>query len=97
VKVHEATEGPTVPTGKPAGVKGASVCWFAGDAPPADPALWHFGANTTRNVVDVMLPTDTTPGSKVWLTAFWFNNKMEAGPASIPVSIHIPGTMEAAA
>jgi len=97
VKVHQASEGPTTPSGKPEGVKGASVCWFAGENPPADPVLFHFGANTTKNVVDVQLPATTTPGAKVWLTAFWFNNKMQSGPGATPVSIHIPGTMSMAA
>ena len=97
VKVHQASEGPKTPSGKPDGVKGASVCWFVGENPPADPSLFHFGANTTKNVVDIVLPATTTPGAKVWLTGFWFNNKMQSGPATTPVSIHIPGTMAAAA
>jgi hypothetical protein len=97
VKVHQATEGPKTPTGKPEGVKGAALFWFVGENPPADPTLYHFAINTTKNVVNVVLPPLTEPGAKVWLTAFWFNNRMQSGPAASAVSIHIPGTMAAAA
>lgn len=97
VKVHEATEGPSTPTGKPPGVKGASLFWFVGDAPPAEDSLWHFGGNTTKNVSEIILPTTTEPGAKVWITAFWFNNRMESGPGATPMSIHIPGSLAAAA
>jgi hypothetical protein len=95
VRVHETG----VPKGgKPAGVKGASLFFFVGEDPPADVNAWGFAGNTTKNVHDVMLPTETAAGARVWLTACWFNNRMESGPATTPpMSVNVPGGLSVAA
>ncbi len=31
------------------------------------------------------------PGSKIWLTAFFFNPRAMSGPAATPVSTYLPG------
>jgi len=91
VRVHEASESPIVLAGKPAGVKGATILWALGENPPVDDNAWTFSGNTTKNVYDIVLPNATPPGSRVSITAFWFNNKMESGPAATAVSVNVPG------
>lgn len=94
LRVHESG---SPKSGKPEGVKGASLFYFVGDEPPSAVNQWSFGANTTKNVIDVVLPSETAAGAKVWLTAFWFNNRMQSGPAATPVGIHVPGGLSVAA
>lgn len=83
--------------GKPVGVTGAAVFWALGENPPADASGYTFAGNTTKNSFDIMLPGTTPSGSRVWITAFWFNAKMESGPAATPVSVNLPGVTQMAA
>lgn len=94
MRVHDAKGGLR---SKPAGVKGASIFFFVGDTAPSTVTEWSFAGNTTKNVFDVEVPSTTEAGAKVWLTAFWFNNRMQSGSAATPISIHIPGGVSVAA
>lgn len=95
VSVHGHTfklrlhNGESVRRAKPAGVQGATIFSHVGDAPPQDLAAWKFEGSTTKTSVDVIMPGEVAPGSKVWLTAFWFNRKSQSGPACTPVSTHV--------
>jgi hypothetical protein len=84
---------PTDPTrrGRPDGVDGVAVFSFIGEVAPTTEAGWHFEGNTTRMTVDVTFPGSVTPGSKIWLTAFFFNPRALNGPAATPVSTYLPG------
>lgn len=77
--------------GKPPGVIGASVFSFIGTAPPADLAGWKFEGNTGRTKINILFPADTAPGTKVWLTASWFNSRKQAGANTDPVAANLPG------
>ena len=79
------------------GVKGASIFRYIGENAPNSVEGWTFAGNTTKTVYEVTLPAETPAGSKVWITAYWFNGKMQSGPAATPVSIHIPGGLSVAA
>lgn len=69
--------------GKPVGVSGATVLYHVGEAlPPNDPTEWTFAMNTSTTTFDVEIPAGVAPGSKVWLTAFWFNNRKDSSPAA---------------
>lgn len=94
VRVHDDTGNLR---SKPAGVKGASLFFYVGDNPPSDVSAWSFALNSTKNLSDISVPAETAAGAKVWLTAFWFNSKMQSGPGATPVSIHIPGGLSVAA
>jgi hypothetical protein len=89
IRLHDATSGSK--RGKPAGVAGASVFSFVGAVPPTDAAGWTFEGNTTKTVVDVVFPSATAPGARVWLCAFWYNAKSQSGPACAGVGTNIPG------
>ncbi len=82
---------------KPAGVKGASLFSFVADQAPSDLSAWSFAGDTTENVHDIVVPPQTAAGAKVWLTAFWFNNRMESAPEASPSSTHVPGGLSIAA
>jgi hypothetical protein len=71
--------------GKPAGVKGAAVFSHVGATAPTDPSAYDFEGNTTLTVVDVVFPDTVAPGATVWITAFWFNERAQSGPAATPV------------
>ena len=71
--------------GKPAGVKGAAVFSYVGATAPTDPTLYQFEGNTTLTVVDVAFPGTVAAGATVWITAMWFNERTQSGPAAAPV------------
>lgn len=83
--------------GKPDGVSGATIMSFVGAAPPADIGDWKFEGSTTRTSYDVEFPVTLSPGTQVWLTAFWFNTKSESGPASVPTETWLDSGLSAAA
>jgi hypothetical protein len=77
--------------GKPPGVAGASIFSFVGAEAPADISQWVFQGNTGRSPMQVAFDSSLAPGTKVWLTAFWFNPRKESGPACPPISTNLPG------
>jgi hypothetical protein len=89
IRLHD----PSNPTrrGKPAGVDGAAIFSFVGATAPDEQSDWKFEGNITRTSVDVVFPSGTAAGAKVWFTAFWFNERKQNGPAATPVGINIPG------
>lgn len=88
--------------GKPVGVVGATVLLFVGETPtspvpPADPSAWVFLVNTSKTIVDLDIPASVPAGAKLWLTAFWFNNRKQASPAATPQSTRISDGLAQAA
>lgn len=82
--------------GRPPGASGAAVLSYVGETPSADPAEWRLEGPTTRTTVEVQFDSSIAPGSKVYLTAFWFNARGQ-GPACAPESTYIQfGTSMAA-
>ena len=75
--------------GKIAGASGASIFSYVGTQPPADIAQWKFEGNTGRVKAEVLFPSALVGGTKVWLTAFWFNGRKQSGPACSPVSTQL--------
>ena len=68
--------------GKPDGVIGATVLYCVGDHTPEEFSQWMFAMNTSKALFDLVLPASVPAGSKVWLTAFWFNARMQTSPAA---------------
>jgi hypothetical protein len=69
--------------GKPEGVSGVTVLSYVGDEPPADPMQWAFHGSTSRLTYDATFH-NVEAGTRVWLTAFWFNTRAESGPVCAP-------------
>lgn len=85
--------------GKPDGTEGATILMYVGESapdtsnvgtvPPSDPSSWVFLVNTSKTIVDLDIPANVAAGTKLWLTAFWFNARKQAGPAATPQSARI--------
>ncbi len=83
--------------GRPRDVQGANVFSFVGPTPDDDMGKWKFEGNTTKMMMDIEFAANLAPGSKVWITAFWYNTKAQPGPASAPVGTYIGGGLSAVA
>ena len=83
----------------PPGVDGATVLSHVGATAPADLGGFKYEGSSSRTTVDILFPETAVPGTLVWLTAFFFNNRKQNGPAAAAVSAHINygGTMPMAA
>ena len=78
--------------GKLPGTTGASIFSYVGAAAPTDLASWKFEGSTGRvNRIEVAFEDTLAAGTKVWLTAFWFNGRKQSGPACAPVNVNLPG------
>lgn len=77
--------------GKPLGVDGAAVYAHIGETAPVGGTGWDFQGNMTRTKFLVTFDPAITPGTKVWITACWFNPRKQAGPAAAAVSVNLPG------
>lgn len=75
--------------GKPIGVRGATVLTFVGEEAPTDPLQWVFALNTSKPVFDLDFPTGIEAGTRIWMTAVWFNNRMETSPPAVAQSIRL--------
>lgn len=91
VKIKLSDTASSAKRGKPPGVSGANVFSFVGATAPADMGLWKFEGGTGKTNVEVVFPNTVAPGTKVWLTAFWFNGRKQSGPACVPVGATLQG------
>jgi hypothetical protein len=76
---------------KPAGVSGASLFSYVGEAPPSDLTQWKFEGLTGRSTMNITFPSTIAPGTKIWFSARWFNNRKQSGPASSPICTNLHG------
>jgi hypothetical protein len=75
---------------KPVNVAGAAIYYHVGeDAPTVE--QWKQAANVTRTICMLTIPQEYPAGSKVWLTAAWFNPRMQTGPACVPQYVTLGG------
>ena len=77
--------------GLPVDVSAASVFSFVGAEPPGDLSEWTFDSNTGRTRLEIAFASNHPPGTRVWLTAFWFNGRKQSGPMCPPVGTNLPG------
>jgi hypothetical protein len=82
---------------RPAGVTGASVLMFVGENAPASPALWTLAKNVSKTTFELDLGAEVPGGAKVWLSAFWFNQKQQNSAPATPVSVRVADTLAQAA
>ncbi len=87
VKLHDSASSSR--RGKPHGVNGASVFSYVGPTPPTTVSDWHFEGNTGTTLVDIAFHDTLAPGTRVWVTAFWFNGRKESGPLAPPVGTNL--------
>ena len=72
---------PSERRGKPAGVKGAGLFYATGDTPPVSAEGWTFRGNASTTTTIIEIPGSVPAGANVWLTAQWFNPRLQTGPA----------------
>lgn len=73
---------------KPPGVAGATILSATTATESTD--RWKFLRNTTRpGTVTITFPASST-GDTVYLSAFWWNERGESGPAANPLAINLP-------
>ena len=89
IKLHDAAS--SANRGKPPGTSGASLFSYVGATAPADVSGWTFEGNTGKTNLTVSFANTLVPGTKVWISAFWFNGSKKSGPVSAPVSANLPG------
>jgi hypothetical protein len=75
--------------GKPRGMQGATVLYHVGDDAATDPARWNFAMMSSKTVFDVEVPASVPAGSRLWLTAFWFNARKHVSTPATPRSTRI--------
>lgn len=71
------------------GCDGIAVFSFAGEICPTDPSKFSFEANTTKMQFDIQFPESVVPGTTVWITAMFFNERKQSGVAANPISTKI--------
>jgi hypothetical protein len=83
----------------PDGVNGAIVMSYVGATAPTDPRAYKMEGPTSRTTVEVLFPETVAPGTQVWLTAVWFNERKQMGAAAAAVgtTINFGGSMPMAA
>ena len=77
--------------GRPEGVIGATLFSYVGEAPAADESAWTYEGNVSRRTVTLAFGPALPAGTKVWVTAFWYNRRAESGPPAAPVSATLQG------
>jgi len=77
--------------GRPPGTSGASVFSYVGAEAPTEISAWKFEGNTGKTKIDVVFPSTLAPGSKVFLSSFWFNGSKQSGTACAPISTNLQG------
>jgi hypothetical protein len=80
--------------GKPQGCAGASIYWVASEEWPTNTAGWTYLCGVTRTFANVTLPASLTPGTRVWLSAAWYNAKAQQGNGSTAVSVRVQDGVE---
>ena len=89
IRLHDATS--SAQRGKTPGAIGASVFSFVGAVAPVDLGAWKFEGSTGLTKLDVTFANTLAGGTKVWLSAFWFNGRKQSGPPCTPVPATIQG------
>ena len=77
---------------RPEGVKGAALFYATGDAPPVAAEGWTFRGNTSTTTTTIEIPASVPAGANVWLSAQWFNPRLQTGPACPAVLTSVTNT-----
>jgi hypothetical protein len=73
---------------RPAGVPGATIFYHIGEDLPLNQTGWTWYRNTGATRLAVRFPV-VPPGTRVWLSACWFNTRFDPGPWSTPMTCHL--------
>ena len=82
---------------RPAGVDGAMIYTFAGETPPTTIVGWESRGATGRTSATLQFDAGVPGGGKVWVTAAWFNRRLQTSPLATPQGTHLAGGLARAA
>ena len=82
---------------RPEGVEGANIMYHVGETVPSSASEWVFGAMAGRPLSTLIIPSSVPAGSKVWISAFWFNTRKQTGPFATPLYTNISESVQQAA
>lgn len=77
---------------RPDFAKSASVFSYVGVTPPTTAEGWFYQGGTTRTTFDIVFDSELPMGTKVFLCAFWKNERDMSGPACQPVGVTLFGS-----
>ena len=77
--------------GRAVGAKVAFVFWYAGEEPPARVKDWGPPIAALKTKLDVAIPADVPPGTKISFVAHWANARFQRGPGSAVATAHVGG------
>jgi hypothetical protein len=77
--------------GRPPGVAGMTVVSYVGDQKSENPADYTLQGVTSKSIIDVTFPASVPAGATVWISAYYFNAKCQAGAAAVPQSTNLQG------
>lgn len=77
---------------RPDFAKSASVFSYVGTTPPTGAEGWFYQGGTTRNTFDIVFDSELPMGTKVFLCAFWKNERDMSGPTCQPVEVTLLGS-----
>lgn len=83
--------------GRPDGVAGANIMYYVGETAPSLSTEWVFGSMAGRPTTTLIIPGTVPAGSKIWITAFWFNTRKQVGPFATPLYTNISDSVQEAA
>jgi len=83
----------------PAGTDGAILMSHVGGTPPSDSGAFKYECSTSRTTAVILFPESVVPGTKVYITAAFFNGRKQNGPAcaAVGTTINYGGSMPMAA
>ena len=82
---------------RPDGVAGITVVSYVGAEKSENPADYTLQGVTSRPITDVNFPASVEAGATVWISAYYFNPRCQAGVAAVPVGTNLQGgSLEAA-
>jgi hypothetical protein len=82
--------------GRAPNAAGATIWGYVGPNAPTQDSQWVPMGNHPKTKVQVTFTESTVPGMTIWLTARWYNSRMEYGPPAAPISANLPGFGSAA-
>jgi hypothetical protein len=77
--------------GRPAGTSGTAVFSYVGPTAPSNISDWKFEGNTGKSEFTISFDSSLPAGTRVFLTAFYFNGRKQSGPLCPPVGLNLQG------
>ncbi len=78
-------------------IDGVAIFSFVGEDPPTVLSQYRFEGNIARATAEIEMAPTVPAFSKVWITAFYFNERKQSGPLATAISTYTGASIAAAA